>query len=477
MKLAKLIEIVEDKCVNCHQCISVCPMKFANNGAEDVIHINHDLCIGCGKCIHACTHGARLPIDDFDKAIDDLTNKRFKTIAIVAPAVGSSFPGTYLRLNGWLKSLGVEAIFDVSFGAELTVKTYLEHVKKNNPKAVIAQPCPAIVSYIQTYQPSLLQYLAPADSPMVHVMKMVKKFYPQYENHKMLVVSPCIAKRREFDETGYGDYNVTIAKIIKYLDDKNIDLNNFLEVPFDNDPAERAVLFSSPGGLLETAEREFPGIRNHTRKIEGVPTIYHYLKHLELSIQKGTNPLVIDCLNCELGCNGGTGTLNHDKMQDELEYNIKKRKNEMLKDLKTDQSDETALANLRKTIDKYWQDGLYSRTYINNSDNYKLQVKTPSEEQLKEVLLSMAKHSASDMKNCASCGYNDCNEMAKAIFNGYNRKENCHFYLDHTIKEFNQELDNKVKERTEELINNSEELLEAMDKIKKLIGLLIPFLF
>ena len=49
----------------------------------------------------------------------------------MAPAIASNFPDTYLNINGWLRSLGVEAVFDVSFGAELTVKSYLEHIKAN----------------------------------------------------------------------------------------------------------------------------------------------------------------------------------------------------------------------------------------------------------------------------------------------------------------------------------------------------------
>jgi len=31
--------------------------------------------------------------------------------------------------NGWLKSIGVEAVFDVGFGAELTTKSYVEYLQ------------------------------------------------------------------------------------------------------------------------------------------------------------------------------------------------------------------------------------------------------------------------------------------------------------------------------------------------------------
>ncbi|MDR3167237.1 MAG: hypothetical protein LBT93_04780, partial [Treponema sp.] len=48
----------------------------------------------------------------------------------------------------FLKSLGVKAIFDVSFGAELTVKSHVNYLSKKNPATVIAQPCPTLVFFI-----------------------------------------------------------------------------------------------------------------------------------------------------------------------------------------------------------------------------------------------------------------------------------------------------------------------------------------
>ena len=128
MHLTKIIDVDKDKCVNCHRCISACPVKLCNDGSGDHVTVNPDLCIGCGECLRACSHEARTVIDDFDMAMRDLRSG-VKMVAIVAPAVASNFPHRYLNLNGWLYSLGVDAFFDVSFGAELTVKSYLEHVK------------------------------------------------------------------------------------------------------------------------------------------------------------------------------------------------------------------------------------------------------------------------------------------------------------------------------------------------------------
>ncbi|MDR3168019.1 MAG: 4Fe-4S binding protein, partial [Treponema sp.] len=171
IELRPVIEVLKDKCVNCHRCIMVCPAKMCNNGSGDIVDHHPSLCIGCGECITACTHGARIGIDDFDLFMEDL-KKGVNILAIVAPAVAANFEGRYLEVNGFLKSLGVKAIFDVSFGAELTVKSYVNYIAKKNPPTVIAQPCPTLVSFIEIYRPELIPYLAPADSPMLHTMKM-----------------------------------------------------------------------------------------------------------------------------------------------------------------------------------------------------------------------------------------------------------------------------------------------------------------
>jgi iron only hydrogenase large subunit-like protein len=326
-----VIQVLADKCVNCHRCIAACPVKMCNNGAGDIVEFNSELCIGCGACIQACAHGARRGVDDFDRFLKDVQNGTL-IAAIVAPAVAASFNGEYLRINGFLKSLGVKAVFDVSFGAELTVKSYVNYMKQANPKVVIAQPCPTLVSYIEMYRPDLIKYLAPADSPMLHTMKMIKHFYPQYANHKIAAISPCLSKRREFDETGIGDYNITFLSIEQYLETIKKRIESYEQVPYDNPPAERAVLFSSPGGLMRTVERYDPDITSHTRKIEG-SEVYHYLAHFENVIKRSKTSVhtLVDCLNCSMGCNGGPGTSNRGKHLDEVECAIEKRSQEARK--------------------------------------------------------------------------------------------------------------------------------------------------
>lgn len=458
--LVPVVNVDEEKCVNCHACITACPVKYCNDGSSETIKINSNMCIGCGSCIAACTHEARTYLDDWGQFMSDL-KKRVPMVAIVAPAVAANFPNRFLELNGWLESLGVEAAFDVSFGAELTVKTYLEHVKANAPKTVIAQPCPAIVSFIEVYKPELLPHLAPADSPMLHTIKMVREFYPEYQHHKTVVISPCIAKKREFVETGLGDYNVTYKSIKKYLEEKKVSLSDYPAKAYDNAPAERAVLFSTPGGLMRTAEREYPGISNVTRKIEGPHTIYEYLDKLPAILDAGKNPVLIDCLNCEMGCNGGPGTLNQEKSPDEIEFEIEKRNQQMQKQYKKG----TLLkglgmkSKLTRAINRYWKPDLYGRDYLNLAQNNTIQ--KPDTNELSAVYESMSKYGADDLYNCSSCGYGSCEDMAVAIHNGLNNPENCHFYK-HSLVD--KQLEN-IKESEEQLQSESEKLKEVIQQV------------
>jgi iron only hydrogenase large subunit-like protein/uncharacterized coiled-coil DUF342 family protein len=428
--LTAVIKIDEERCVNCHACIAACPVKYCNNGAGEKVTINHNLCIGCGSCIHACTHHARFIVDDANTFFNDL-DKKEKIIAIVAPAVASNFPGLYLNLNGYLKSRGVAAVFDVSFGAELTVFSYVKYIEEKKPSFCIAQPCPAIVSYIEIYHPELIPYLAPADSPMLHIIKMIREYHPQYRDYKIAVLSPCIAKRREFDETGLGDYNVTFVALYEYLEQQRVNLSSFKAEDYDNPPAERAVAFSMPGGLLLTAERYNPGIGRVTRKIEGVHTIYPYLADVAITIGSGgdTNgelPLLVDCLNCEKGCNGGTGTRNSETPTDKLEAPIWKRRAEMEAKYGGSHSREKNQKKIYKMLSRYWKPGLYERFYQDRSGNYTL--KLPNNKELAEVYKSLRKYNEKDFYDCSACGYGSCRGMAVAVFNGLNRPENCHHY-------------------------------------------------
>ena len=459
-KYRSVISVDKEKCVNCQRCIAVCPVKMCNNGSGDYVAFDEKLCIGCGSCIEACTHGARKGIDDAELFFDSL-KKGEKIVAIVAPAAIVSFRGKDLELNGFLKSLGVEAVFDVSFGAELTTKSYVEYIKNKNPDCVISQPCPALVSFIETYRPELIKYLAPADSPMLHCAKMIKEFYTKYTGYKIAAISPCYAKRREFDETGICDYNVTMRSIQSYMEEKNIRLDSFPKVEYENPAAERGVLYSTPGGLMRTAERFVPSISEKTRKIEGNPKVFHYLaKFSEANKNKKPCFTLIDCLNCENGCNEGAGTTNKGMHLDEMESFVENRMHDRRSYWEQKgHSKKSALKKLNKAIDEFWKPGLYDRTYVDRSAYFHQKIKEPSQEEIQKIYKDMHKKTKADILNCGACGYEDCEQMAVAIYNGLNRPENCTHYTNILKDIMNEQHQEEVKQSVRKVVETGSEKL------------------
>ena len=433
---------------------------MCNNGSGDYVDFDEKLCIGCGSCIEACTHGARKGIDDAELFFDSL-KKGEKIVAIVAPAAIVSFRGKDLELNGFLKSLGVEAVFDVSFGAELTTKSYVEYIKNKNPDCVISQPCPALVSFIETYRPELITYLAPADSPVLHCAKMIKEFYTKYTGYKIAAISPCYAKRREFDETGICDYNVTMRSIQSYMEEKNIRIDSFPKVEYENPAAERGVLYSTPGGLMRTAERFVPSISEKTRKIEGNPKVFLYLaKFSEANKNKKPCFTLIDCLNCENGCNEGAGTTNKGMHLDEMESFVENRMHDRRSYWEQKgHSKKSALKKLNKAIDEFWKPGLYDRTYVDRSAYFHQKIKEPSQEEIQKIYRDMYKKTEADILNCGACGYEDCEQMAVAIYNGLNRPENCTHYTNILKDIMNEQHQEEVKQSVRKVVETGSEKL------------------
>jgi Na+-translocating ferredoxin:NAD+ oxidoreductase RNF subunit RnfB len=429
--LVPVIEVIEEKCISCHACITACPVKLCNDGSGDRIRINSDMCIGCGRCVSACTHGARRGLDDFEPFMAAAANGE-KIVALVAPSAAALFGDELLRFNGWLRSLGAAAVFDVSFGAELAVRSYVNFFKRNNPSTVIAQPCTALVSYIRIYQPELIPFLAPVDSPLIHAVKMVKYRYPQYSGCSFAFITPCFGKKRELAEAGVRGFNVSLSAVGEYLAQQGIDLGRFPETPFENPEPERGVGFSLPGGLSVSVWRDFPEIFSSSRRIEG-DEVFGYFRELPAAMAEGAAPMLIDCLSCAKGCNGGHGTLKDGAPSDRREKKIRfRRAGLMEKNRRAAKGPFAARRTIDGRIDSFWKEDLFVRGYDDLSANNT--VRRPSADELADIYARMGKLGERDIYNCSSCGYGRCEEMACAIHNGLNRVENCYHYTTRMLK-------------------------------------------
>ncbi|MEI6914462.1 MAG: [Fe-Fe] hydrogenase large subunit C-terminal domain-containing protein [Armatimonadota bacterium] len=427
--LPRVIDVDAEKCVNCHLCIGVCPSKYCNDASDTSkgIRVNQNLCIACGACLKACTHDARYIVDDTEQFLADLARGE-RITTVVAPAIDVSFPGQLGNMLAWLKSVGVEKNFDVSFGAEITTYQYLQAVKNGAKTPIISQPCPAVVSFIEIYKPSLIPHLAPTGSP---TMDMASWVHHEHPGTKVAFISPCFGKKREFDDPntdGKVTYNVTVTNLKKHMEANGIDLDAFGPVDFDGPmEAERGLLYSQPGGLFETFKRyNVPLKLHHVRRTEG-PEIYEeFLEELEQEIERGEcDVIVVDILNCLHGCNRGTGVIYDERTTDDV---LKLQSERMDKHNEQFYSDEERRERLEKVL-QAMEDIDFSRTYTDKSEWFR-ELADPLPAMVDVLHEEMGKVDKKDVKNCGACGYHSCEKMAKAILNGLYRPQQCHHFLE-----------------------------------------------
>ena len=111
----------------------------------------------------------------------------------------------------------------------------------------------------------------------------------------------------------------------------------------------------------------------------------------------------------------------------------------------------------------------YVRTYTDLSA--KIDFKIPTEEQLQDVFRQMDKTSPEEQKiNCSCCGYDTCREMATAIFNGFNTKNNCIHYIKNEIHVFSKRLEeqNRKENTPRAYLGNEYTTYQALQHQRKL---------
>jgi iron only hydrogenase large subunit-like protein len=446
--LVEVIGIKAENCINCHQCIAVCPVKVCSDGSGDVVKFNTALCIGCGRCIDACikSHGgqaeksARVAIDDSFQLVKDIN--KHEIAALVAPSAQCNY--NLPQLISALRLLGFTAVYDVSLGAEIAVACYQQAISTGEAQIpLIGSSCPAVVRYIELHHPALIKHLAPTGTPVYDMAVYVKSLHPAA---RLAFISPCLAKRREFQDSRLIQYNVTYQSLDQILRDRSIDLNRLEGGRFDNEiGAGRAANFSAPGGLKDCFLYNHPATPSSTiSRVEG-PLVYEkYLTELENDIRAARPglPIMVDILSCEKGCNMGAGSINRVKSMTVVENSTALRAEKACR--KPDHPDRLQ-AFINEMLGKY--DFSYQAYRDLTSRN---KIKIPSAAEFDEIYRRMHKTEERDFRNCAACGYNSCHNMAVAIFNGLNKVENCHLYQE---KELRQEQDilNKMVNKLEAL--------------------------
>ena len=272
----------ESKCVLCGKCKDVCKKKIGVAGywkydSEDIV------CINCGQCANVCPVESITEKDDTDKLLSALQDKTKTVVIMTSPAVrvslGEMFglnPGEFVagKMVSALKKLGADYVFDVVFGADLTImeeaSELIERIKSGNNLPQFTSCCPAWVKFVETFYPQYIPNLSSCKSPISMQASVIKNYFSKKIGKKpsdivLVAMTPCVAKKFEIKREElrglYGqdtDIVVTVREMGKLLKNKRIDLNKLTESEYDKafpTGSGAGLIFGTSGGVMEAAVR------------------------------------------------------------------------------------------------------------------------------------------------------------------------------------------------------------------------------
>lgn len=466
-----------DNCTGCNKCVRDCPVLIANVATDaGKVTVDSEKCIACGACFDACEHNAREYQDDTKSFFTALEAGK-KISVILAPAFLANYPHEYKKVLGYLKEKGVNHIYSVSFGADITTWGYLKYITEHQFLGGISQPCPAVVNYVEKYIPELLPKMMPIHSPMMCMAIYIKKYLKC--DDELAFISPCIAKKTEITDPncyGYVKYNVTFKKLFEMIGNKYQGCKEY------EDELEYGMgaLYPMPGGLRENVEH-FLGKEQVVRQVEGEEEAYRYLhEYLERIRTNRRQPFMVDILNCSKGCIYGTAT-EPERNTDDVMLTLSDMRNRASDRTETKKGlfwkkgkngspwddsvpENERLANLMKAFAD-----LDINDFVRKYTNKNVVIKEPSEHEIQEIFTSMNKTDAASQKiNCESCGYSSCRNMAKAIYNHVNVKENCVHYVKSVAENEKEKIQNLMEEEQQKQEIHNQKLADITEQFVSL---------
>lgn len=429
--MPKYLDFKEAKCKNCYKCLKGCPVKaikIENNQAQ----IIEDRCILCGKCTLICPQNAKEVHSELNNVKELL--KSNKVIVSIAPSFISSFNiKSFYTMNEALKKVGFAFSEETARGAKIVTDKYEELLKSKQYKNFITSCCPAINRMISLYYPSSLKYLAPVDSPVIAHAKILKEENPDC---KIVFIGPCIAKKRECQESGIIDGVLTFEELMDLFEEYNIDLN---EIEREQEQV----------GVEWNKARFYPISRGIIKSFNQLADNYEYIavdgidraKEVLEDIDNLEN-VFLEINACRDSCINGPCSLKEKYTSIIANAKVRKYVNE----------NQAVSENINK-----------KEIYIDISHIHKKiehNAKIPTEEEISKILARTGKFTKEDELNCGACGYPSCKEKAWAIFNGYADIEMCLPYMRE-----------RAEKLSDEIMNNSPNGIVVIDQDFKIIDI------
>lgn len=363
------------KCILCGRCVETCRelqgigvLSFQKRGFKTYVgptenrSFANSPCIQCGQCVLVCPTGALMEkseIAKVDKAMKEGKYVIVQTAPAVRAAIGEEFgdkigtPGTG-KMVAALHRLGFYRVFDVNFGADLTImeeaSELLIRMKNKGVLPQITSCSPGWVNYMEYFYPELIPNMSTCKSPHQMQGAITKTYYAEkhgIDPKDIFVVSimPCTAKKYEKERPGEGhdglkdvDAVLTTRELARMIKRSGINWHKLPEEQFDDDLLGQysgaGVIFGVTGGVMEAALRTaykvltgkehdliafkevrgLQGVRDAEINVNGtvlkvaMASGMKSAKVLLEQIKNGTSPYAfIEIMGCPGGCVNGGG--------------------------------------------------------------------------------------------------------------------------------------------------------------------------
>lgn len=293
---SKSIVIDRSKCVLCGRCVAACKEKtgtemiqIVGKGSERKVSsvdgkcFDDTNCLLCGQCVAACPVAALSEKPHIDRVKDALEDPNKHVIVAIAPSIRASIGEMFKlgygvdvtgKLYTVLRMLGFKKIFDINFGADMTIMEeateFVQRVKSNGPFPMFTSCCPSWVRLVENYYPEFLDNLSTAKSPQQIFGTASKTYYPQIEGLDpkdvfTVTVMPCTSKKYEADRSEMIingikniDAVITTRELVKMIKEAKInfaDLEDSKADPAMGEYTGAGAIFGATGGVMEAALR------------------------------------------------------------------------------------------------------------------------------------------------------------------------------------------------------------------------------
>ena len=432
------ILITNDNCIGCNYCFSQCSIMGANisstRNGKKFTAIDSDKCNHCGKCIALCIHNAREYLDDIDEFFKDLNNGE-KISLVIDPSFYYTFGDLAHKITGYLRSLGVDKIYDSSFGSEISLWATVKYLKDNydkpaSEKAFVVNNCPAFINVVEMKYPQLINKVIPVQSGPLCTAIYAHKYLK--DTNKIAYLGPCIAKKDEISSKNTHNniqYNLTFHHIWQKI--KDIDFSNVEPYYSDIKPIGFG-RFTIRTGFYKTMISRFFSVKDVTMVHSGAgdPTFKRILMYTNQEYDN-LQPLLAEVYACNKGCFEGPGTeTSCHKDGENFSRFLKEFKEyfDSFGNATTDYIESTK--NLFDCFKDYDFDD-FKREF---TERY-IQPYHISDSVYDDIFNSMLKTKEEKRHiDCGMCGFKTCKNMATAIAYSYTKKENCIHYMNDEMK-------------------------------------------